>query len=189
MANVPADHELYPSLLSETSIDRLDGVDPVELLWIADTDINDPEAQVRYEIQYESGLTTQLDEGADYYVGPEDSPEDGYFWWPGNSWSWNGIRFVRPWDQVAVNYLGGGPQGIDPGVYESYVANWKTMRGEFELLALNSNTTEIKYYSAWIDGEDIEPWVTVTKNVNAPLDDTNPTDAVMAALKRAAQRP
>ena len=189
MANVPADRELYPSLLSETSIDRLDGVDPVELLWIADTDINTPEAPVRYEIQYESGLTAQLDQGADYYVGPEDSPENGYFWWPGDNWSWNGIRFVRPWDQVAVNYVGGGPQGIDPGVYESYVADWKTMRGEFELLALNSNTTEIKYYSAWIDGEDIEPWVTVTESVNAPLDDTDPTDAVLAALKQAAQRP
>ncbi|MEM8615043.1 MAG: hypothetical protein AAGF93_23765, partial [Cyanobacteria bacterium P01_H01_bin.105] len=188
MADIPANRELYSSLLSETSIGQLDAVDPVELLWLADTDISTPEASVRYEIQYAPGVTTQLDQGADYYVGPEDSSDDGYFWWPGRDWSWNGNRFVRPWDQVAVNYVGGGPQGIGPDEYENFVADWKTMRGEFELLDLTADTTEIKYYSAWIDGEDIEPWVTVIAATNATRETPNPTDEVLVDLKQAAEQ-
>ncbi|MEM8615013.1 MAG: hypothetical protein AAGF93_23615, partial [Cyanobacteria bacterium P01_H01_bin.105] len=42
MADIPANRELYSSLLSETSIGQLDAVDPVELLWLADTDISTP---------------------------------------------------------------------------------------------------------------------------------------------------
>ena len=94
---------------------------------------------------------------------------------------------MRPWDQVAVNYVGGGPQGIGPTEYESFVADWQAMRGEFELLTLTPDVTEIIYYSAWIDGEDLEPWVTVTEAANAPLDTANPTDVVLTDLKKAAQ--
>lgn len=184
LANVPTDQVIYPSLLAETPIGQMDSTDPTELLWLADTDISSLEAPARYEIKYTPGLTATLAQGADYYVGPEDNPDDGYFWWPGKDWSWNGTRFVRPWDQVAVNYVGGGPQGIGPDDYENFVADWHTMRGEFELLALTSDTTELKYYSAWIDATGIEPWLTITPVTNESLDITNPTDAVLTDLKK-----
>ncbi|MEL6131610.1 MAG: hypothetical protein AAFR30_17125, partial [Cyanobacteria bacterium J06628_4] len=85
-----------------------------------------------------------------------------------------------------VNYVGGGPQGIGPSDYELYVADWQTMRGEFELLNLTEETTDIKYYSAWIDGADIQPWVTVTAATNASPETANPTEAVLTELKQAA---
>ncbi|NEZ55517.1 hypothetical protein [Adonisia turfae] len=185
--DIPTDQDLYASLLAETPMEQLDGTTTVEVLWLADTDISTPESSVRYEISYEPGITTEISQGADYYMGPEENPDDGYFWWPGQDWSWNGERFVRPWDQVAVNYVGGGPQGIGPTEYESFVADWQAMRGEFELLTLTPDVTEIIYYSAWIDGEDLEPWVTVTEAANAPLDTANPTDVVLTDLKKAAQ--
>ena len=186
MADVPANQNLYPSLLAETPIQPLENPQTVELLWAADTDISSPESSVRYEINYEPGITVELSQGADYYVGPEGDPDEGYFWWPGQDWSWNGQRFVRPWDQIAANYVGGGPQGIGPDEYTSFVADWRTMRGEFELLELTPDTTEIKYYSAWIDEAGVEPWVTVTAATNAPLEAENPTDVVLAELKQAA---
>lgn len=187
MADVPADQSLYASLLAETPIGQFDSNAPVEVLWAADTDVSTPEASVRYEINYDPGITVELSQGADYYVGPENDPDNGYFWWPGGDWSWNGQRFVRPWDQVAVNYVGGGPQGIGPDDYENYVVDWRTMRGEFELLSLTPETTEITYYSAWVDSTGIEPWVTVTEATNAPLDTANPTEAVLTDLKQAAR--
>lgn len=188
MAEIPDTQALYASLLSETPLNQsLDTSNPIELLWLADTDISTPESANRYEIKYEPGITAQLSQGAEYYVGPEETPDDGYFWWPGQDWSWNGKHFVRYWDQVAVNYVGGGPQGIGPSDYENYVVDWQTMRGEFELLALTEDTTEIKYYSVWIDATEIEPWVTVTNVTNAPLDTPNPTEAVLTKLKEAAQ--
>ena len=185
MAEVPAERALYASLLAETSIDTLETSGPVELLWLADTDISQPAAPLRYEISYEPGITTRLSQGAEYYVGPEDAP--GYFWWPGQDWSWTGQRFVRYWDQVAVNYVGGGPQGIGPNSYEAYVADWQAMRGEFELLSLTPDTAEIRYYSAWIDAAGIEPWVTVTEATPPKLDAINPTEAVLEELKQAAR--
>ena len=186
MADLPANQALYASLLAETAMENLDTSRSVELLWVADTDISTSEAPLRYEISYEPGIATQLGQGAEYYTGPEDEPDNGYFWWPGQDWSWNGERFVRYWDQVAVNYVGGGPQGIGPSDYETYVADWQTMRGEFELLDLTEETTDIKYYSAWINGADIKPWVTVTAATNASLETANPTEAVLTELKQAA---
>ncbi len=187
MADIPTNQNLYPSLLSDTPIEQLNSSETMELLWLADTDISTPGSTVRYEINYQTGLTAQLNQGADYYIGPEENPDDGYFWWPGQDWSWNGERFVRPLDQVAVNYVGGGPQGIGPDHYANYVADWQTMRGEFELLSLTPDTTEIKYYSAWIDGAGIDPWVTLTKATNASLDAVNPTDDMLTHLKQAAK--
>ena len=186
MVDISTDQNLYASLLADTPIQQADNPQTVELLWVADTDISTPESSVRYEINYEPGITVELTQGADYYVGPEGDPEDGYFWWPGQDWSWNGQRFIRPWDQVAVNYVGGGPQGIGPDEYTDFIADWRTMRGEFELLNLTPDTTEIRYYSAWIDADGVEPWVTVTAATNAPLNAENPTDVVLTDLKQAA---
>lgn len=185
MADIPTDRAIYPSSLAQTAIEPLDSIDPVEVLWLADMDISTAASTARYEIKYAPGLTTELGQGADYYVGPDDSPDDGYFWWPGQDWSWNGQRFIRPWDQIAANYVGSGPQGIGPDSYENYVADWQTMRGEFELLELTPDTTEIKYYSAWVDGEGIDPWVTVTQASNPPLNTDNPTEVVLKQLKQA----
>lgn len=186
MADIPANQTLYASLLAENSIDTTETSSAVELLWVTDTDISTPEATIRYEINYPSGITTTLNQGADYYIGPNNQ-DDGYFWWPGGEWSWNGERFVRYWDQVATNYVGGGPQGIGPDEYENYIIDWKTMRGEFELVNLTQDSTEITYYSAWIDGANIEPWVTVMEVANPSLDKANPTDTILAELKQAAQ--
>lgn len=187
MADLTETRDLYASLLAETPIEQLDTSAPVELLWLADTDISTPESTRRYEIRYEPGLVTSLEEGADYYVRPDQDQDDGYFWWPGREWSWNGQHFVRPWDQVAVNYVGGGPQGIGPSDYENYISNWHTMRGDFQLLELTPETTEIEHYSAWIDETEVEPWVTVTPVTSSPTDQPNPTEAVLTELKQAAR--
>lgn len=197
MADLPENQALYSSLLAETALDVPEGSlpperplspeRPVEILWLADTDITTPESSLRYEIRYEPGMTIQLSQGAEYYVGPDDQPDDGYFWWPGQDWTWQGQRFGRYWDQVAVNYVGGGPQGIGPSDYESYVADWQVMRGEFELLDLTTETTDITYYSAWIDAIGIEPWLTVTKATNAARDMASPTESVRRELKQATE--
>ncbi|NEP61690.1 MAG: hypothetical protein F6K31_32850 [Symploca sp. SIO2G7] len=187
-ANVADNQALYASLLADLPFAQLDAAtSPVELLWLAETDIFTPDSPKRYEIGYDPGIVTQLNEGADYYVEPKNNIDDGYFWWPGKDWSWNGQRFVRPWDQVAVNHVGGGPQGIGPSNYGTYVSDWQIMRGEFELLNLTQKTTDIRYYSAWIDAAGIEPWVTVTKAANPPLDQINPTEAVLMELKQVAR--
>ena len=189
MADMPASQDLYASLLAETPMGQFDGNEPVEVLWLADTDISTPESSVRYEISYPPGTTIELSQGADYYVSPGENPEDGYFWWPGREWSWNGQRFVRPWDQVAANYVGGGPQGIGPEDYSdyNYVVDWQTMRGDLELLSLTPETTEITYFSAWVNGDEIEPWVTVTEVPNTSPDTTNPTEEILIDLKQAAR--
>ena len=67
------------------------------------------------------------------------------------------------------------------------MADWQAMRGEFELLSLTPDTTEIRYYSAWIDAADIEPWVTVTEATTPDLDAVNPTEAVREELQQAAR--
>ncbi|NEQ50153.1 MAG: hypothetical protein F6K11_08490 [Leptolyngbya sp. SIO3F4] len=187
MADIPAKQELYGSLLAETAIDTVETSGPVELLWVTDTNISTPEATLRYEMRYTPGITTQLDQGADYYVGPEEQPDDGYFWWPGKDWTWNGERFIRYRDQVATNYVGGGPQGIGSNDYENYIVDWNTMRGEFELLQLTPESTEIKYYSAWIDGAEIKPWITVNEVETPSLTQENPTDKVLIELKQPTQ--
>ena len=187
MADIPQGQDLYASLLADAPIGQLDASEPVEVLWLADQDISTPEVSLLYEINYPPGITTQLSQGADYYVGPDNKPDEGYFWWPGHDWSWNGERFVRPWDQVAVNYVGGGPNGIG-NTSANYVADWKTMRGEFDLLEITADSADIKYYSAWIDADDIEPWVTVTEVTNPLGDQANPTDAILAELKQQASR-
>lgn len=186
MADLPAGRPLYGSLLAESPMDTLDSAGPVELLWVTDTDISTPEATLRYEISYAPGITAQLDQGAEYYVYPESQPDEGYFWWPGQYWSWNGQRFVRHRDQVAMNYVGGGPQGIGPGDYENYIVNWNAMRGEFDLLELTPESTEIKYYSAWTNGDGVEPWLTMTAVDNTPLAEADPTDKVLTELKQGA---
>ncbi|MEM9267161.1 MAG: hypothetical protein AAGA46_16720 [Cyanobacteria bacterium P01_F01_bin.13] len=187
IADVPSEQELYASLLAESPMDTLESADSIELLWVTDTDISTPSATVRYEISYAPGLVSQLEQGADYYVYPDSQPDEGYFWWPGQDWSWNGQRFVRHRDQVATNYVGGGPQGIGSDNYENYVVDWKTMRGEFELLNLTPEVTEIKYYSAWINGDNIEPWVTVTERDNPSFNTVNPTETVLSDLKQVSQ--
>ncbi|MEM6255864.1 MAG: hypothetical protein AAF821_23370 [Cyanobacteria bacterium P01_D01_bin.156] len=187
MADLPAGANIYASLLDDTPINQVETSTSADILWLAeqgsDTSSDSP---LRYEITYQPGITIQIAQGADYYPGPDSNPDDGYFWWPGRNWSWNGSQFVRPWDQVAINYVGGGPNGIgDPA--ENYAFNWQTMRGEFDLLQITTDMTEIKYYSAWVNAEDIEPWVTVQDADNTRLNQLNPTDAILAELKQTAQ--
>ncbi|MEO0869057.1 MAG: hypothetical protein AAFY17_11540 [Cyanobacteria bacterium J06642_11] len=186
LADVPEGQDLYASLQGEAPIGQWNASEPVEILWLADQNISSPESILRYEINYPPGITTQLSQGADYYVA-ENAPEDeGYFWWPGHDWSWNGKRFVRPWDQVSMNYVGGGPSGMG-AEGGRYVADWKTMRGDFDLLEISADSAEIKYYAAWMNAANIEAWITVTKVANVSSDQVNPTDAILAELKQKAR--
>ncbi|MBT9310989.1 hypothetical protein [Leptothoe kymatousa] len=186
MADTPAGQALYPSLLADTPTEQTDQAAPAEILWVADQEVTTIDNILRYEVKYAPGITTTVDQGADYYAGPDDNPEDGYFWWPGRDWSWNGHRFTRHWDQVALNYVGGGPNGISAGDDANYVADWLTMRGDFELVSITEDSTELTYYSAWVDAEDLAPWVTVTPvEPPQPSDDPNPTDDILAELKQA----
>ncbi|BCL36393.1 hypothetical protein [Nostoc sp. MS1] len=161
MAKLPQKLPIYSALTNKTPAASLSGKDNVEVLWWSP--INYQTQKGRYEVRYPQGFTAKLEEGRSNYEFPRSLPPGKpSVDWPGFEWHWNGNRFVRGLDEVSLNLSGGGPRGIGSGqLRPDAPINWYTMRGDLELLNLSAKSTDIKYYSGWIDDAKIKPYLTV----------------------------
>ncbi|MFP5272154.1 hypothetical protein [Coleofasciculus sp.] len=171
MAKLPSQElPLYSRLLEETPAVTLEADrvgDTVEVLWWSPVDYQTQKG--RYEVRYEDGFTVTLEEGASSWseiYGSSWQPLPGQppLHWAGHEWYWNGDRFVRGFDQVALNFFGGGPLGIvsdsDQWTGEK-PANMNALRGDLEVLELTETTTKLNYYSGWVEEELLNPYFTV----------------------------
>ncbi|MEA5512604.1 hypothetical protein [Nodularia sp. UHCC 0506] len=179
MAKLPTEElPLYSASTNTTaaaSLSPKNGEETVEVLWWSPIDFQSRKG--RYEVRYPQGLTANLDEGASFdkfSLSPGKPP----VYWPGSDWHWNGGRFVRGWDEVTLNLSGGGPQGIGSGLFPSNAPmNWYAMRGDLELLELSTESTTLKYYSAWVDDTKLQPYLTVIPQKLAQNPKPNPLAA------------
>jgi hypothetical protein len=154
------------------------------VLWAADTKLEDA-ATARYEVNYPAGFEATLDVGAQRY---EENTLYRFLvpsslFWPGSDWHWNGQRFVRAYDEVAANLVGGGPLGIGPADYSGYINDWKTLRGDLELLDLTATETRLRYYSGWVEADAIAPYVAIVPVTRPSAPETNPLDSIKASLE------
>ncbi|MEL7357923.1 MAG: hypothetical protein AAFN40_15305 [Cyanobacteria bacterium J06560_6] len=187
--------ELFNSVLAEEPVATLKEK-TVEVLWGSSTAKNTQERNnepnstnadsVRYEVVYEPGFETELSQGG-YRITNEVAQRaagGNDIFWPGNQWHWNGQRFKRSLDEVALNLVGGGPYGLvtsnrrDRG----FGFDSNTIRGEFDLLALTDDTTKVRYYSGWIEGDNIDVYPTVLPAEQLAESAPNPLTKMAADL-------
>ncbi|EAZ91984.1 hypothetical protein [Crocosphaera chwakensis] len=161
--------EVYQSLLSSTSsttINTDENNKIIEVLWWSPQDYEADKG--RYEVVYNTPFSVTLDDkGAMNWKEIYDKEYKVHSWeamvyWPGKDWLWNGNRFIRPFDGVSLNYFGGGPGGI---------SSWKNpekqrpeiyaIRGDLDLINLTKNSTNVKYYSGWVEDSLLDPYLTI----------------------------
>ncbi|MEO0458971.1 MAG: hypothetical protein AAF152_20645 [Cyanobacteria bacterium P01_A01_bin.114] len=175
---------LYKSLLAEESATQLTR-DTVEVLWASDTELEEATGKPRYEVRYPEGFEVTLDLGAQRYT--EDSlynyTTPANFSWPGSYWHWNGDHFVRSQDEVSENHFGGGPQGLGPADYTGYINDWYTIRGDLDLLYLSDTETSVRYFSGWVEGDAIEPYLTVVMAEMPEQVQPNPLEPIKQSLE------
>ncbi len=162
MAKVPSQSPpLYPSLLSKDAIATIE-LETVEVLWWSplsyDTRVG------RYEVRYEPGLTATLEQQG--LLREETPPPDWLApaYWAGNNWHWQGERFVRGFDEVSLDYFGGGPSGIASnqfGFDPNRPSDTYAIRGDLELMEISEDSTTVKYFSAWVEDDSLTPYVAI----------------------------
>lgn len=169
---------VYSTSLDNESIGNLEK-DKVEVLWWMPIEENSEKG--RYEIKYDKGIEITLDnQGGNYWqefegqfnqVKSWDSP----IYWVANDWYWRGNKFIRSFDSVPLNYVGGGPTGINLQAENfSYPFNVVALRGDLDLLNITKNSTTLKYYSAWVDDELLSPYLTIVPQSNINKKQKNP---------------
>jgi len=84
---------------------------------------------------------------------------------------------------VSWNLVGGGPQGLVSANSQSgFSFNQYAIRGDFNLLSLEPEATQLRYYSGWVNGDAL----TVYPQVRAvePVKNTqqNPLTAIAQKL-------
>lgn len=152
---------IYPTLLSNSPAQTYNQ-ESVEVLWWSPIDQDN--TQGRYEVAYNSGFSVTLDKQGIYR---EKSIQPDWFppaFWAGNDWHWNGERFVRGFDEVSLNFFGGGPMGISinqGGFDGNQKIDTSALRGDLELLEITEESTKLKYYSGWVEDSVLKPYVTV----------------------------
>ena len=161
-----------------------------EVLWFAP--LNYQTGKGRYEVRYPQGFTVTLDEqGIDFFskeveqIRAKIQPGKPQFYWIGSESHWNGARFVRGLDEVAMNSFGGGPRGITSNSAKPNIPpNSYAIRGDFDLLNLAQKSTSVKYYSGWIDEANIKLYLTTVPQYcpDAPL--PNPLNTIVQRLRR-----
>lgn len=181
-AQLPAEGvDIYSSFLAAEPAGQLKK-DSVEVLWASQsfdevaaanaTNVDSEPAAMRYEVVYEPGFETQLSQGG-YRITNEAALRasgGNDIFWPGNQWHWAGDRFTRSLDEVALNLVGGGPRGlVGSNSRNGFDLDNKAVRGEFDLLELTSESTKVRYYSGWINGDAVTVYPAVVP--------TNPADA------------
>ncbi|MBD2501155.1 hypothetical protein [Anabaena azotica] len=161
IAKLPQKLPIYSASTNKTPAASLSGGDNVEVLWWSP--VNYQTQKGRYEVRYPQGFTVELEEGVKAYEFPRSLPPGKpAVYWAGFEWHWSGNRFVRALDEVSLNLSGGGPRGLGSGqLRPDAPINWNTMRGDLELLNLSAKSTNVKYYSAWVDDAKIKPYLTV----------------------------
>ncbi len=181
MAKLPTEElPLYSTSINKTpavSLSAKNGEETLEVLWWSLVDFQTRKG--RYEVRYPQGFTANLNEGASLYEFPISLPPGKPpVSWPGFLWHWNGEDFVRGWDEVSGNFVGGGPQGVGSGEFSPDAPmNWNAMRGDLELLELSSESTRLKYYSGWVDETKLQPYLTVVPQELPPNPKPNPLAA------------
>ena len=165
---------LKPSQTAET----------VEVLWWSSLDYQTGKG--RYEVVYKPGLTVTLkDQGgvswSEFYYNSRNREDwEASLYWPGKDWQWSGDRFIRPFDGVPLNSFGGGPTGISTwNMPQQQRPEIYAMRGDLDLLKLTKNTTEVKYYSAWIDDNLLNPYLTIISTKKSQKIQENPLTKVL----------
>ncbi|MGQ4649686.1 hypothetical protein [Lyngbya aestuarii] len=189
MAKLPREGmPLHSTLFSETSaatVETTTGPGSVEVLWWSP--LNSETGKGRYEVRYNKGFTVALnDQGASVWSGPVDKSSEALpaVDWVGREWHWRGDQFVRGFDAVALNQVGGGPMGIGSNQVDTGGRiDWNTMRGDLEILNLSKDATEIKYHSGWVEDSLLEPYLTVAPQEPLQNYQLNPLKAVANKLK------
>ncbi|MEL6554666.1 MAG: hypothetical protein AAFQ63_14535 [Cyanobacteria bacterium J06621_11] len=189
-ATLPSDGvEVFDSFLADSPTATLNK-DTVEVLWAnRSSEENEAAQMTRYEVVYESGFETQLSQGG-YRVANEAArraagraADDNNIFWPGSQWHWNGERFKRSLDEVALNLVGGGPYGlVTSNSRKGFDFDSNAIRGEFDLLELTSEHTKVRYYSGWIEGEGIDVYPTVVAVEPQTESKPNPLTEIAADL-------
>lgn len=181
---------IYSSLLSDTPKATLlfDKQNPVvEVLWWLPTDFSTK--QGRYEIKYEPGFTVELEnQGAipwsEFYHSdfpvPDGKPP---VFWTGREWHWEGRNFVRGFDEVSLNLVGGGPMGIGSQEFDANnLRDMNAIRGDLNLLDLTRNTTRVNHYSAWVDSSLLKPCINIIPHQYSRDIKPNPLTAIAKQL-------
>jgi hypothetical protein len=182
---------LYSSLASKnpaTTLTPAASGQTVEVLWFSPLDLQTRKG--RYEVRYSEGFTVTLDEQGAQVLPPDlagirvqNQPTKLSFSWLGYEWHWNGERFVRGFDEVALNLVGTGPSGISSDKIEpNGVRDSNTIRGEFDLLNLSRKSTSVRYYSGWVDEENVNLALTVVPHELPEKRQPNPLTAVHTML-------
>jgi len=189
MADLPNQEiPVYSSLLNNTPETTLpqDPTRKVEVLWWLPQQ-HEP-LQGRYEIEYEGRESKLKDLGAmtwkEYYNDELKPPIwRSPVYWVGDSWHWNGTKFVRGLDEVGLNFVGGGAIGIRVGEpNQDYIFDTQAIRGDLEILELTRNKTKVKYYSAWVEDSLLKPYITIVPQADVSSEQPNPLLEIKSQL-------
>ena len=192
MIKVPSEGlPIYSSLLDNTAdvtISPQTLEQTVEVLWWLPKQ-REPLAG-RYEIKQEVAKTVALtDRGAttwdEYYYDDREPPVwEAPLYWVGSNWHWETNKFVRGWDEVELNLVGGGAVGIGSGQpNDDYIFDINALRGDLELLELTKNTTKVKYYSAWVDDSLLQPYLNIVPQSRSSQPQPNPLLKIKSTLE------
>jgi hypothetical protein len=160
----------------------------VEVLWFSP--LGDQIENGRYEVRYSEGFTVTLDEQGTTVLPPdtvkimqEIQPGRTPFYWSGSEWHWNGTRFVRGLDAVALNLVGSGPSGIGSDKFnQNGVRESNTIRGDFDLLNLSQKSTSVRHYSGWVDQDKINLALTIVGHELPENPQPNPLNSLVNQL-------
>ena len=187
-AALPQDEDLpvYPSRLNDTPTITLSSEtagDAVEVLWWLVTD--GESQQGRYEIRLDEGLVTTVGQGASPILAPRWIEIAGKvpLFWPGYDWHWRGDRFVRPLDGGTDLWIG-GDRGIGPLERAITLPDWYAIRGDLDLIELSAETTQVRYYSGWVDDTLLNPLPTVVASSRPDVMQPNPLVEIDRQLRR-----
>ena len=164
----PASVDLYSSFLSTEPVTTLTQ-ESVEVLWASENAGESGESiAMRYEVAYEPGFKIQIPQGGYRLTNQvvRKTTKGNSVFWPGHAWHWQGDRFTRSLDEVAVNAFGGGPRGLVASSERSdlsrgFSVDNNAIRGDFDLLEITSDSTQVHYYSGWIESNDLLVYPTV----------------------------
>ncbi len=155
--------DIYDSFLATEPKAKL-AKTKVEVLWAAESygreasESKTPKV-TRYEVVYEPGFETVLSQGG-YRVADAAAKRAAMgeaIFWPGRQWHWAGDRFRRGMDEVGLNLVGGGPYGLVSSSDRNGLRfDHNAIRGAFDLLALTPEETKVRYYSGWVNTNDLE---------------------------------
>ncbi|MGB3291717.1 MAG: hypothetical protein WBB01_01855 [Phormidesmis sp.] len=188
----PSGVDIYPTFLATEAAATLTNP-TVEVLWASQeqpewdaeqTAAPEP-GMIRYEVAYEPGFEALLPQGgyrvanavAKRAVGGEP------VFWPGWQWHWEGDRFVRGLDEVALNLVGGGPYGLYSEMSDRRLAfDHQAIRGDVDLLDLTAESTQVRYYSGWVDGSELAVYPTMVPATTPATEQPDPVAEIAARL-------